>query len=1069
VKPPFLIALALCTCITSCKKDTKPEISWGRTVEPRLSRETEWHSCKHLPLVGGRIVEQVQCAETSSAASADCPDVIETHDDALQVLKTQTRCTGAAITALERFAAADATALSDVAAAYYVRAQREDSPSDFLRALQAAEQAVTVTPRLPAAHFNRALAQEALGLTAEAQDSWNELLRLDRTAWANEAREHLRHLARLDGAQQWAVNRNRIPAALAARDQAALARLIAPFPSSAERYLQSELLPQWAEAPTGENLARAKMFAGVLASHTRNRYVVDAVNAITPATTAILQEAHLAFRDARSAERNFESQQASYRRAAQLFASAGSPFRLFAELGLTIPVLSEKDGPARALALIEPIEREAARRGYGHLLARIQSVHANVLIYDSRYIDALTKYEVAREGYEHARDPEGVATIHIRLVGIYRVLGQPELAWREVVQAHRGAANLVEQRDRHLLTGETAETAVTLRYPRIALAYQNAALRRLREDLSALPRDREQEIKGLQRQIGIALRARAGIHLHLEHYDLAKKDLDDAIALAGETGTDTNVRRAVLARAQEVQGALLLRSDPNRAIAAFDEAFALAASSEYATFRAALLAQRAEAKRRAGHRPEAESDLRLALGELRAEEARILGERERGQREDIWSLYFSRFQETYHRLIGQLVDEGRHEEAFLYAERSRAFEPLNLILKLPFVPKAFRELTPKGDAIDAARIRRSLPAGTVLVEYCVGEERTFVWIVSRDRFEALTLPAGREDVERWTGALQRAAADHDARAFERALYGPYSALLAEPLRRVGPSAQRLVFVPDGAMHGLPLAVLRDPVTRQYVMERAPIEIAGSAALYLFSLFHDRELSSTDASVLLVGDPTFNPRLPLARELDWLPYARIESQRIRELYGSIAEMRIAGEATVPEFLRLAQKHSIVHLAVHAIVNAQVPSRSLLLFAPSEHHTGALDAQELLTRLHLDHTRLVVLSACSSAGGLPVGPEGVAPLVRPLITSGVPGVVGSLWDVDDATAAQLLVSFHRHYRQGSDAAAALQRAQLDLLKDKNPGFSTVLAWAPFQVIGHASSPFAAQTEIQKEKPP
>jgi len=153
-----------------------------------------------------------------------------------------------------------------------------------------------------------------------------------------------------------------------------------------------------------------------------------------------------------------------------------------------------------------------------------------------------------------------------------------------------------------------------------------------------------------------------------------------------------------------------------------------------------------------------------------------------------------------------------------------------------------------------------------------------------------------------------------------------------------------------------------------------------------------------------------------------------------------------------------------------VNAQSPSRSYILLAPAANEPGPLEAQALVTRLSLDHTRLVVLSTCSSAGGLPIGAEGVAPFVRPLIGAGVPAVVGTLWNVEDATAEELLVSFHRHYREGHDAAVALQLAQIGLLtkRDDNPGLRPVLAWAPFQVIGHGSSPFAP-TPQHKEKPP
>ncbi len=82
--------------------------------------------------------------------------------------------------------------------------------------------------------------------------------------------------------------------------------------------------------------------------------------------------------------------------------------------------------------------------------------------------------------------------------------------------------------------------------------------------------------------------------------------------------------------------------------------------------------------------------------------------------------------------------------------------------------------------------------------------------------------------------------------------------------------------------------------------------------------------------------------------------------------------------------------------------------------------------------------------------------------------MPAVIGSLWDVDDATAGELLVSFHRAYRNGSEAAVAMQHAQLDLLRRKHTGLASVLAWAPFEVIGYASSPFGTAPTTKGEPP-
>jgi CHAT domain-containing protein len=68
-----------------------------------------------------------------------------------------------------------------------------------------------------------------------------------------------------------------------------------------------------------------------------------------------------------------------------------------------------------------------------------------------------------------------------------------------------------------------------------------------------------------------------------------------------------------------------------------------------------------------------------------------------------------------------------------------------------------------------------------------------------------------------------------------------------------------------------------------------------------------------------------------------------------------------------------------------------------------------------------------------------------------------VVGALWNVQDAPTKELLVNLHRHYRDGHDAASSLRLAQLDLLERDKRALKAVTVWSPFQVVGHASSPF------------
>jgi CHAT domain-containing protein len=163
------------------------------------------------------------------------------------------------------------------------------------------------------------------------------------------------------------------------------------------------------------------------------------------------------------------------------------------------------------------------------------------------------------------------------------------------------------------------------------------------------------------------------------------------------------------------------------------------------------------------------------------------------------------------------------------------------------------------------------------------------------------------------------------------------------------------------------------------------------------------------------------------------------------------------------LRLAAGNTIIHLAVHGVANPEVPSRSFFLLAPTGDDSGVIDAERLLKQLQLTKTRLAVLSACSSAGGTPVGAEGLAPLVRPFVAAGVPGVVGTLWNVSDNLATEdLLVRFHQHYRDGREAAQALQLAQQEMIAHPSKAHRAAWAWSAFQMYGCASSPFPASAD-------
>jgi hypothetical protein len=91
---------------------------------------------------------------------------------------------------------ASARVLSDLSAAYLVRAEHSGAAADIANALANANRALEVERLLPEALFNRALALERSRLVEDARAAWQAYLTIDdRSGWADEARAHLQAIA----------------------------------------------------------------------------------------------------------------------------------------------------------------------------------------------------------------------------------------------------------------------------------------------------------------------------------------------------------------------------------------------------------------------------------------------------------------------------------------------------------------------------------------------------------------------------------------------------------------------------------------------------------------------------------------------------------------------------------------------------------------------------------------------------------------------------------------------------------------------------------------------------------
>jgi CHAT domain-containing protein len=262
------------------------------------------------------------------------------------------------------------------------------------------------------------------------------------------------------------------------------------------------------------------------------------------------------------------------------------------------------------------------------------------------------------------------------------------------------------------------------------------------------------------------------------------------------------------------------------------------------------------------------------------------------------------------------------------------------------------------------------------------------------------------------------------------LIGP----VAARLRELGASG--VVLLPTGLLGLLPLHAAPYPVAGETRCLLDEFDVSHTpGALVLRAARAALAAREAGPAVLVgVGNPQPHPQ-PLA-------FARAELEEVARFFPEGARHPLyETAATEAALVGLLPQATHVHLACHGRFDADTPLDSCLELARPDpplpgDDEGRVRLEEILAGDWFGHTRLVVLSACQTAItdarrlpdeaiGLPAG----------LLQAGVPGVIGTLWSVDDLSTTLLMTQFYAYHRQGDPAtgegplspAAALRRAQ------------------------------------------
>ncbi len=454
------------------------------------------------------------------------------------------------------------------------------------------------------------------------------------------------------------------------------------------------------------------------------------------------------------------------------------------------------------------------------------------------------------------------------------------------------------------------------------------------------------------------------------------------------------------------------------------------------------------------------------------------------------------------RQIQLRAQNGNRQEIETFDKEIRALEDeyQQVQVAIRNASPAYAELT-QPQPLDLKGIQQQLDPDTVLLEYSLGDKRSYLWVVTQNLLKTYELPpadqiqklaqqvyeslTARSVVKSVETAAERQARISGADAqFRESAAELGEMILAPAVAQLG--TNRLVVVADGPLQYVPFAALSAGKDYRPLIvdhEMTSIPSASSLAVQRQSLAN-RPTAPKGLAVL--ADPVFSasdmrfktnartkdvasntPPVNDTRIIEHLsggpagqlvirrlPFTRQEADQIMAVAPTGANFKaldFRASRTVATSGELSQ-YRYVHFATHGYLDTARSGLSAIVLSMVDEQGNPQDG---FLRTHDIYNlklpaELVVLSACETGLGKDVKGEGIEGLTRGFMYAGARRVVVSLWNVNDkATAALMQRLYVGMLRSNKTPAAALRAAQIELLRTRQ--WQSPYYWAAFVMQG------------------
>ena len=367
-------------------------------------------------------------------------------------------------------------------------------------------------------------------------------------------------------------------------------------------------------------------------------------------------------------------------------------------------------------------------------------------------------------------------------------------------------------------------------------------------------------------------------------------------------------------------------------------------------------------------------------------------------------------------------------------------------------PQYLSQITNKTDITATALLNKTLTSSHRLIEYFTGDSVQYVFSAEKNKpLGFYELPsAAKKNADGFLHYFSdRNLILADPAGYAAAANSLYK-LLLEPY--ITKSNSPLLIIPDGFIAYIPIDALLTDSTTSGNIASFPFLIKQQETYYAFScrtLLEQGKYENTAVdNPLMAFAPVFAKK---ERGLSPLLHSIEELEAIKKFYPK-GKFYTNSNATLNQFETNSANASIIHLATHAGSGVGLGMAGIEFF-DSTLYLNSIYTMPL-------KARLVILSGCETGTGSINKTEGLMSLSRGFSYAGTENVIGSLWQTEDNTSAEIFRNFYSNLAD-DNFSTALHKAKLSVINNSTVASASPYFWSCYMYIGSPAENIKQQT--------